>query len=49
MKLIFFDKVVGEGTPEECKNHKKELLKKLRNLDKALKETTGGGRFAGYP
>ena len=43
MKLILFDKVVGEGTPEECKNRKKELLKKLKNLDKALKETPGEG------
>ena len=39
MKLIFFDKVVGEGTPEECMNRKKELLKKLRTLDKVLRET----------
>lgn len=39
MKLIFFDKVVCEGTPEECMNRKKDLLKKLRALDKALKET----------
>lgn len=39
MKLIFFDKVVGDGTPEECRNRKKEILKKLNNLDKALRES----------
>jgi hypothetical protein len=43
MKLILFDKVVGEGTPEECRNRKKEILKKLRDLGKALKETPDEG------
>lgn len=39
MKIIFFDKVVCEGTPEECMNYKKTLLKKAEALYRALKET----------
>lgn len=39
MKILFFDKVVYEGTPEECKNYKKALLKKSEALHKAFRET----------
>ena len=39
MKLIFFDKVVCEGTPEECMTYKKALLKKSKALHKAFQET----------
>lgn len=39
MKLIFFDKVLCEGTPEECMSFKKALLKRIHKLDKELKES----------
>ena len=39
MKILFFDKVVCEGTPEECMTYKKALLKKSKALHKAFQET----------
>ncbi len=39
MKILFFDKVVCEGTPEECMTYKKALLKKSEALHKAFQET----------
>ena len=37
MKLIFFGKVLCEGTPEECLQFKKNLLKKIHGLDEELR------------
>ena len=39
MKIIFFDKVVCEGTKEECETFRKDLLKTLSKLDDELKDT----------
>jgi len=39
MKIIFFDKVIFEGTEEECNAFKKNLIKTLSKLDDELKDT----------
>ena len=39
MKIIFFDKVIFEGTEEECKAFKKDLLKMLAKLGDELEDT----------
>ena len=39
MKIIFFDKVVCEGTKEECMVFKKNLLDMLIKLDEELMNT----------
>ena len=39
MKIIFFDKVICEGTEEECNAFKKDLVKTLGKLDDELMDT----------
>ena len=39
MKIIFFDKVVCEGTKEECEAFRKNLIETLSRLDDELKDT----------
>ncbi len=39
MKIIFFDKVICEGTAEECNAFKKNLVRTLSKLDDELKDT----------
>lgn len=39
MKIIFFEKVIFEGTEEECNAFKKDLVKTLSKLDDELKDT----------
>lgn len=39
MRIIFFDKVIVEGTEEECENVRKGLIKTLCRLDDELKDT----------
>ncbi len=39
MRIIFFDKVIVEGTKEECENVRKGLIKTLCKLDDELKDT----------
>ncbi len=39
MKVIFFNKTIFEGTPEECESFKNNLLDTLAKLDDELKNT----------
>lgn len=39
MKIIFFDKVLFEGTAEECEAYKQEWIKTLGRLDDELQDT----------
>ena len=39
MKIIFFDKVIFEGTKEECESFRKDLIGTLGKLDDELKDT----------
>ena len=39
MKIIFFDKVLFEGTKEECEAFKKNFLDTLAKLDDELQDT----------
>lgn len=39
MKILFFNKVIFEGTPEECESFKNNLLDTLAKLDDELKDT----------
>ena len=39
MKIIFFDKVVCEGTKEECEVFRKNLVETLSRLDDEVKDT----------
>ena len=39
MKIIFFDKVIFEGTPEECEAFRKDFAKTLGKLDDELQNT----------
>ena len=39
MKIIFFDKVIFEGTKDECDIFKRNLAKTLSKLDDELKDT----------
>lgn len=39
MKIIFFDKVIFEGTAEECEAYKQEWIKTLGRLDDELQDT----------
>lgn len=39
MKIIFFDKVIFEGTPEECEAYKQDFIKMLGRLDDELQNT----------
>ena len=39
MKIIFFDKVVCEGTKEECETYRKNLINTLSKLDDELRDT----------
>ena len=39
MKIIFFDKVIFEGTEEECNIFRKDLIKTLSKLDDELQDT----------
>ena len=39
MKIIFFDKVIFEGTEEECESFKKDLLDTLWKLHEELMDT----------
>lgn len=39
MKILFFNKVIFEGTEEECKLFRKDLIKTLSRLDDELRDT----------
>lgn len=39
MRILFFDKVICEGTAEECEAFKSDLLDTLSKLDDELKDT----------
>lgn len=39
MKIIFFDKVLFEGTAEECEAYKQEWIEMLGRLDDELRDT----------
>ena len=39
MKIIFFDKILFEGTKEECDIFKKNFVKTLSKLDDELRDT----------
>ena len=39
MKIAFFNKVIFEGTKEECESYKNHLLDTLAKLDDELKDT----------
>ena len=39
MKIIFFGKVIFEGTPEECRAYKQEWSAMLGKLDDEIKDT----------
>lgn len=39
MKILFFDKVLFEGTAEECEAYKQEWIKTLGRLDDELEDT----------
>ena len=39
MKIIFFDKVIFEGTAEECQAYKQEWSEMLGRLDDELRDT----------
>lgn len=39
MKVIFFEKVIFEGTAEECENFRQEFINTLSKLDDELRDT----------
>ena len=39
MKIVFFNKVLFEGTKEECETFRKNLIKTLLRLDDELQDT----------